>query len=81
MIETTKTAAVTAEEIFRDYIMTCLTPDDFYRMEEPLWAEILPEIEEYFADEGRTFTFTESDIPALKNAVDNLFDSEFRMEV
>ena len=81
MTETTKTAAVTAEEIFRDYILTCLTPDDFYRMEEPLWVEILPEIEEFFTDEGRAFTFTESDIPALKIAIDNMFATEFGMEV
>lgn len=78
---TNTTETVTVEDIFRKYILTCLTPDDFYRMEEPLWVEILPEIKEFFTDEGQNFPFTESDIPALKIGIDNMFAAEFGMEV
>ena len=80
MTTATMKNTVTVEDIFSEYILDCYTPDDFWGMSVELWVEILPEIAWHFTDEGREFTFTESDASMLKTSIDNMFAAKFGKE-
>lgn len=70
------TVKTSVTDIFTDYVKTCLFPGDFYKLDEEIWVEVLPEIADFFQQQGRTFDFTADDVPAIKSAIDSIFNKE-----